>query len=488
MDMAGSRRRRAPPVLRGRRRGRGGARRRSLPRSAGEAPRRRRPPCRSSSSALADASVLGADGRRAARAGRRSWRVGDRFVVRPGEKVATDGVVVDGASSIDASLVTGESVPVDVSVRVTPSPAPPSTSAGGWWCEATRVGADTQLAHMVRLVEQAQSRQGADPAPRRSRARRCSSRWCSCSRSARSAFWLAVTGDAVDARSAPAVAVLIIACPCALGLATPMALLVGTGRGAQLGILIRGPEVLESTRTIDTVVLDKTGTVTTGHDARDRGASGAGSGATGCSRSPAPSKRRASTRSDGPSRRRPARSHGEPLPAVDAVRGRRPALGVSGVVDGHRVEVRRADAALASPTSARCRTGETRGRRSVVDGAAAGCDHGGRRREAVVAGRGRRVCAGSGSTPILLTGDSRGHGRGRRRGPSGSSGCDAEVSPAGKVAVGRASCRPPAGWSPWSATGSTTPPRSPRPTSASPWAPAPTSPSRRATSRWCATT
>ncbi|MFF9053212.1 heavy metal translocating P-type ATPase [Streptomyces erythrochromogenes] len=187
--------------------------------------------------------------------------VGDRFVVRPGEKIATDGTVVEGSSAVDASMLTGESVPVEVSVGDSVTGATVNTS-GRLLVAATRVGADTQLARMAKLVEDAQNG--------KAEVQRLADRisgifvpvvlvlalgtWVT---------WLLVTDDATAAFTA-AVAVLIIACPCALGLATPTALMVGTGRGAQLGILIKGPEVLESTRRVDTVVLDKTGTVTTG--------------------------------------------------------------------------------------------------------------------------------------------------------------------------------------------------------------------------------
>ncbi|MFF9158089.1 heavy metal translocating P-type ATPase [Streptomyces sp. NPDC014846] len=190
-----------------------------------------------------------------------SLAVGDRFVVRPGEKVATDGTVVEGVSAVDASMLTGESVPVDVGPgdRVTGA----TVNAGGRLVvAATRVGADTQLARMARLVEDAQNG--------KAEVQRLADRMSAVFVPvviliALGTFgvWLGVTGDTVAAFTA-AVAVLIIACPCALGLATPTALMVGTGRGAQLGILIKGPEVLESTRRVDTVVLDKTGTVTTG--------------------------------------------------------------------------------------------------------------------------------------------------------------------------------------------------------------------------------
>jgi Cu+-exporting ATPase len=187
--------------------------------------------------------------------------VGDLFVVRPGEQIATDGVVVEGSSAVDTAMVTGESVPVEVG---TDDPVVGATvNVGGRLVvRATRVGADTQLAQMARLVSEAQ----AGKAPVQRLADRVAAvfvpvviaiavvTWLA---------WLALGGSATEAFTA-SVAVLIIACPCALGLATPTALLVGTGRGAQLGIVIRGPEVLESTRRVDTVVLDKTGTVTTG--------------------------------------------------------------------------------------------------------------------------------------------------------------------------------------------------------------------------------
>ncbi|MBI2708115.1 MAG: copper-translocating P-type ATPase [Actinobacteria bacterium] len=188
-------------------------------------------------------------------------QVGDRFVVRPGEKVATDGEVEEGTSAIDASLLTGESVPVEVEPGDTVAGA--TVNAGGRLVvRATRVGADTALAQIARLVAEAQSGKAA--------VQRLADRVASVfvpvvmliSLSTLAA-WL-LTGNSAQLAFTAAVAVLIIACPCALGLATPTALLVGTGRGAQLGILIKGPEVLESTRRVDTVVLDKTGTVTTG--------------------------------------------------------------------------------------------------------------------------------------------------------------------------------------------------------------------------------
>lgn len=187
--------------------------------------------------------------------------VGSRFVVRPGETVATDGVVESGTSAVDASMLTGESVPVEVAPDDAVVGA--TTNVGGRLVvRATRVGTDTQLARMARLVEDAQT----GKAEVQRLADRISGVFVPIVIAiavATLGFWLG-TGSGAGAAFTAAVAVLIIACPCALGLATPTALLVGTGRGAQLGILIKGPEVLESTRRVDVVVLDKTGTVTTG--------------------------------------------------------------------------------------------------------------------------------------------------------------------------------------------------------------------------------
>ncbi|KOG39847.1 heavy metal translocating P-type ATPase [Streptomyces resistomycificus] len=206
-----------------------------------------------------DVTVL--DGERERRVPVGDLEVGTRFVVRPGEKIATDGTVVEGSSAVDASMLTGESIPVEVGVGDPVAGA--TVNAGGRLVvEVTRVGADTQLARMAKLVEDAQNGKAA--------AQRLADRISGVFVPVVIAlalgtlgFWLGNGADAAEAFTA-AVAVLIIACPCALGLATPTALLVGTGRGAQLGILIKGPEVLESTRKVDTVVLDKTGTVTTG--------------------------------------------------------------------------------------------------------------------------------------------------------------------------------------------------------------------------------
>ncbi len=187
--------------------------------------------------------------------------VGMRFVVRPGEKVATDGTIEQGTSAVDASMVTGESVPVEVGPGDAVVGA--TVNAGGRLVvRATRVGADTQLAQMARLVEDAQNGK-ADVQRLADRVSGIFVPVVIVLAAATLGFWVG-TGAGWTAAFTAAVAVLIIACPCALGLATPTALMVGTGRGAQLGLLIRGPEVLESTRRVDTVVLDKTGTVTTG--------------------------------------------------------------------------------------------------------------------------------------------------------------------------------------------------------------------------------
>ncbi len=259
-------------------------------------------------------------------------QVGDRFVVRPGEKVATDGVVEDGSSAIDASLLTGESVPVEVAPGASVTGA--TVNVGGRLVvRATRVGADTKLAQISRLVSEAQ----AGKAQVQRLADRISAVFVpvviALSVGTLGA-WLGAGGSANDAFTA-AVAVLIIACPCALGLATPTALLVGTGRGAQLGILIKGPEVLESTKQVDTVVLDKTGTVTSGRmslvgvvpapgEAEDEVLRLAGA-LEDASEHPIAQAVAAA-----------ARERLGSLPAVEGFENRR-GLGVQGVVDGHAV-------------------------------------------------------------------------------------------------------------------------------------------------------
>ncbi|MGW3320128.1 heavy metal translocating P-type ATPase [Streptomyces fungicidicus] len=263
-------------------------------------------------------------------------RTGDRFLVRPGEKIATDGTVVEGSSAVDASMLTGESVPVEV------ASGDPVTGAtvnvgGRLVVEATRVGADTQLARMAQLVEDAQNGKAA--------AQRLADRISAVFVPVVIAlalgtlgFWLG-NGAGLTAAFTAAVAVLIIACPCALGLATPTALMVGTGRGAQLGILIKGPEVLESTRRVDTVVLDKTGTVTTGRMTLLAVHTSAGTDETEVLRlagalehsSEHPIARAVA---DG------AREKAGPLPTPEDF-ANVPGLGVQGVVEGHAVLVGR---------------------------------------------------------------------------------------------------------------------------------------------------
>jgi Cu+-exporting ATPase len=278
--------------------------------------------------------VLGADG-----AERRiavdQLAVGDRFVVRPGEKVATDGIVEQGTSAVDMSMLTGESVPVEVHPG---SPVAGATvNAGGRLVvRAARIGADTALAQIARLVEDAQT----GKAPVQRLADRISGIFVPVVIGlsvATLGFWLG-TGESATFAFTAAVAVLIIACPCALGLATPTALMVGTGRGAQLGLLIKGPEVLESTRRVDTVVLDKTGTVTTGQmslvevvvaDGVDRGEALRLVGALeDASEHPIARAIAAAAASEGA------------LPAVEGFASRE-GLGVEGVVEGHALIVGR---------------------------------------------------------------------------------------------------------------------------------------------------
>jgi len=291
--------------------------------------------------------------------------VGDTFVVRPGEKIATDGVVITGTSAVDVSMLTGESVPVEVGPDDQLAGA--TVNAGGRLeVRATRVGADTQLAQMARLVADAQS----GKADVQRLADRVSAVFVPVVIGLALLTligWL-VAGGSVSAALTAAVSVLIIACPCALGLATPTALLVGTGRGAQLGILIKGPQVLESTRKVDTVVLDKTGTVTTGkmtvaavHAQSDNALRLAGA-LEHASEHPIAQAIATRAAEDGP------------LPAVtDFVNhdGR----GVTGVVDGHEVAVGRYTwlATAAAPALQNvAQTAESEGRTPVwvaIDGA-----------------------------------------------------------------------------------------------------------------------
>ncbi|WP_329187309.1 heavy metal translocating P-type ATPase [Actinacidiphila glaucinigra] len=361
--------------------------------------------------------------------------VGDLFVVRPGEKVATDGVVREGTSAVDASMLTGESVPVEVGPGEAVTGA--TVNAGGRLVvEATRVGADTQLARMARLVEDAQNGKAA--------AQRLADRISAVFvpvviglALATLGFWLG-NGSGPAAAFTAAVAVLIIACPCALGLATPTALMVGTGRGAQLGILIKGPEVLETTRRIDTIVLDKTGTVTTGAmtltavhlaegEREDEVLRLAGA---------------LEHASEHPIARAIARAAEERTGALPGVTGFRalPGLGVRGTVDGHEVAVGRQEPPGPLPAELARAKAEAEARGSTV--VTATWD--GRARAVLVVGDAVkptstdavRLLRGLGLTPVLLTGDN----EAVARAVAAEVGIDAsdviaEVMPEDKVAV-----------------------------------------------------
>jgi Cu+-exporting ATPase len=336
-------------------------------------------------------------------------QVGDRFLVRPGEKVATDGVVEDGRSAVDLSMLTGESVPVEVSAGAE-VPGAAVNAGGRLIVRATKVGADTALAQIARLVSEAQS----GKAPVQRLADRVSGVFVPVVivlSAATFGFWLGA-GEGAGFALTAAVAVLIIACPCALGLATPTALMVGTGRGAQLGLLIKGPEVLEATRRVDTVVLDKTGTVTTGNmalvdlvlaDGVDRDEALRLVGA-------------AEDASEHPIARAiadAARSELGSLPALDAFSNRE-GLGVEATLDSHRLVLAGRERLLrewdfeipAALESARERA-EQRGHTAVL----AGWD--GQARAALVVAdtikpTSREAIAalrGLGLRPILLTGD-----------------------------------------------------------------------------------
>jgi Cu+-exporting ATPase len=387
-----------------------------------------------------DVAVLDADG-----AERRipveRLQVGDRFVVRPGEKVATDGVVEEGTSAVDQSLLTGESVPVEKGPGDAVAGA--TINAGGRLVvRATRVGADTALTQIAKLVTDAQS----GKAPVQRLADRVSGVFVPVVIGlavATLGFWLGTGASATFAFSA-AVAVLIIACPCALGLATPTALLVGTGRGAQLGVLIKGPEILESTRTVDTIVLDKTGTVTTGRMALVDVVCADGEGR-------AEALRLAGALEDAsehPIAQAIARAAREtlgdaPLPPVERF-ANRAGLGVEGVVDGHGVQAGRpallADRGLALPPDldAARRDAEAAGRTAVAvawDGAV--------RAVLVVADTVKPTSAAAvaelralGLRPVLLTGDN----EATARAVAAQVGIDeviAEVLPADKADVVR---------------------------------------------------
>ncbi|WP_143168572.1 heavy metal translocating P-type ATPase [Amycolatopsis australiensis] len=336
-------------------------------------------------------------------------KAGDVFVVRPGEKIATDGVVVDGGSAVDLSMLTGESVPVEVGPGDAVTGA--TVNAGGrLLVRATRVGADTRLAQMARLVEAAQN----GKAEVQRLADRVSAVFVPVvvfAALVTLAGWLASGGSAAAAFAA-AVAVLIIACPCALGLATPTALLVGSGRGAQLGILIKGPEVLESTRRVDTVVLDKTGTVTTGRMTLVEG--------DGEVLRLAGAVEAASEHPIGRAITEAARERFGALPAVTDFRST-PGVGVTGEVEGRAVRVGRA-AGTDVTTVAVSWDGEVRGTLAVADPI--------KPTSAQAVAELREL----GLKPVLLTGDS----AGVARAVAAEAGIDevvAEVLPEGKVDV-----------------------------------------------------
>jgi len=359
-------------------------------------------------------------------------RVGDEFMVRPGEKIATDGVVVDGSSAVDASTLTGESVPVDV------GPDDPVVGAtvnvdGRLVVRANRIGSSTQLAQMARLVEDAQNG--------KARAQRLADKISGvfvpiviALSVATLGFWIG-TGGPVTAAFTAAVAVLIVACPCALGLATPTALLVGTGRGAQLGILIKGPEVLESARRIDTIVLDKTGTVTTGTMTLLDVITASGE-------QPDEVLRLAGALED--SSEHPiakaiatgARDKVGDLPSVEDFKSLR-GLGVQGIVDGHSVLVgRRRLLDLPADLAKAMQEAESEGQTPV----AVGWD-GNARGVLVVADAVKPTSAEAvselrelGLTPIMLTGDNEAAARMIAR-QVGIDDVIAEVLPQGKVAT-----------------------------------------------------
>ncbi len=367
-----------------------------------------------------------------------SLRVDELFVVRPGEKVATDGVVEQGTSAVDASMLTGESVPVEVGPGDAVTGA--TVNAGGRLVvRATRVGNDTALAQIARLVTAAQS----GKAPVQRLADRVSAVFVPVVivlALGTLAAWL-LSGAPAEQAFAAAVAVLIIACPCALGLATPTALLVGTGRGAQLGVLIKGPEVLESTRRVDTVVLDKTGTVTSGRmtlvdvavtpDTTRAEVLRLAGALEDASEHPIAAAIAGAAKAEAPGG----------LPAVESFAST-PGAGVTGVVEGHAVFAGRAallaDWALTVPSSlaAAREAAEAAGRTPVF----AGWD-GAVRAVLVVADEPKptsadavRALRGLGLTPVLLTGDN----ERTARAVAAQVGIDevvAEVFPADKVDV-----------------------------------------------------
>jgi len=354
-----------------------------------------------------DVSLLDADGNER-RVAVDQLVAGDRFVVRPGEKVATDGIVEEGTSAVDQSLLTGESVPVEKAPGDEVAGA--TVNAGGRLVvRATKVGADTALAQIAKLVTDAQT----GKAPVQRLADRISGVFVPIVIGlalATLGFWLGAGEDPTFAFTA-AVAVLIIACPCALGLATPTALLVGTGRGAQLGLLIKGPEVLESTRKVDTIVLDKTGTVTTGKMALADVALAAGEDRDEVLRI-AGALEDASEHPIAQAIARAAREQVGDLPAVEHFANRE-GLGVEGVVAGHGLQIGRPSLmaewslTLTAELDAARRAAEAQGRTAVVvawDGAV--------RAVLVVADTVKPSSAAAvaslrelGLRPVLLTGD-----------------------------------------------------------------------------------
>ncbi len=362
-----------------------------------------------------------------------SLAVGDLLVVRPGEKVATDGIVESGRSAVDASMLTGEPVPVEVGPGSEVTGATVNAS-GRLVVRATRVGADTQLAQMARLVEEAQN----GKAEVQRLADRVSGVFVPIVIAlslATLGAWLA-SGAEVSMAFTAAVAVLIIACPCALGLATPTALMVGTGRGAQLGILIRGPEVLESTRRIDTVVLDKTGTVTTGRMSLVETVAADGETAADV--------RRVAASLEASSEHPIAQAIAASVPGVTAAEdfANLEGLGVRGVVEGRAVLVGRArllegeGMALPPELVAAVDAAETAGRTAV----AVGWD--GRARGVLVVADTIKPSSAEavqrlrslGLDPILLTGDNERAAR-AVAGEVGIEQVIAEVLPADKLAV-----------------------------------------------------
>ncbi|ALU95357.1 carbonate dehydratase [Streptomyces globisporus C-1027] len=337
-------------------------------------------------------------------------QVGDRFLVRPGEKIATDGTVVEGSSAVDASMLTGESVPVEVTVGDTVTGA--TLNAGGRLVvEATRVGNDTQLARMAKLVEDAQNGKAS--------AQRLADRISAvfvpiviALALATLGYWLG-NGAGLTAAFTAAVAVLIIACPCALGLATPTALMVGTGRGAQLGILIKGPEVLETTRRVDTIVLDKTGTVTTGRMTLQTTHTANGTNETEVLRL-AGALENASEHPIAQAVASAATDTTGPLPTPEDF-ANVPGLGVQGIVEGHAVLVGREqllaewEIRLPAHLAEAKRAAEAAGRTAIAvawDGEARAVLEVADAVKDTSAEAVRRLRA-LGLTPILLTGDNR---------------------------------------------------------------------------------